>query len=462
MVIFFWKCSRILYCLPFQIHGVFEINIPKLLVGYTIHNDHVEIPIENSLDTSASCLLWFTISISPTIEIPETNVFCLDCTESEDLRKHIKKWSSEVRSLYPRRFVDPLICTEEGKRICITRLLESVPLPIDVAENLVTISKRFVSLISLVKPTFNPMSGFDGIWLNNRRILEGNICSPKDLGILLACYFINIGVNCWVVLGNGYPQYEVAYILYKSQANSIDFSLIDPCTGKTYSTNDVICPLLQIKAVFNQSNFYSNIQRETRIAFTNFDFKDSSCWMPLFSRRGYAPTGGFQEEDYIYRDPLKATEIQKNIERKIMKKINSWRSMRKTVWNRGFHSSMFNILRNLEADTTYDLPPENYLERIQGDFPGYKVCLFVQRFFLIFFFQIFGFTLNFPYSNLSAISDRIRSTGIHLNMHKEVEFATAVYIHSYPNNIMSVWVFLLSAIPHRSSVSQIFVSNKVP
>lgn len=297
----------------------------------------------------------------------------MDSTEPDDLKKHVRRWSAEVKQFYPKRYVNPLICTEEGKLICITRLLESVPLPIDVAENLMTISKRFVSLISLVKPAFNPMSGFEGVWLNNQRILEGNICSPKDLGILLACYFKNVGLHCWVVLGLGYPQYEVAYILYKSQANNIYYNLIDPCSGNVYSTNDVVCPLLQIKAVFNESNFYCNIQRETRIAFTSFDFSDSSCWLPLFSRTGYAPKGGFHENDYVYRDPLKTSEIQTNIERKIMKKINAWRSMRKTTWNRGFHSSMFNILRNLEADTTYDLPPENYLERLQGDFPNFKV-----------------------------------------------------------------------------------------
>lgn len=377
--------------LSFQVQGVFEINIPKLLVGYTTYTDHVEIPVDSSLDATSSCLLWFTMSITPTIAIPESNIFCLECSESEDLRKHIRRWSAEVKQLYPKRFVDPLICTEEGKRICITRILESIPLPIDVAENLLTISKRFVSLITLVKPTFNPMSGFEGVWLNNQRILEGNICSPKDLGILLACYFMNIGLNCWIVLGLGYPQYEVAYILFKSQVNNIYYNLIDPCSGKVYSTNDVLCPLLQIKSVFDQTNFYCNVQRETRIAFTSFEFSDSSCWLPLFSRRGYAPRGGFHENDYAYRDPLKTTDIQTNIERKIMKKINAWRSMRKTTWNRGFHSSMFNILRNLEADTTYDLPPENYLERLQSDFPGFKVTSFnFKELYQIFNFRSMG------------------------------------------------------------------------
>lgn len=51
------------------------------------------------------------------------------------------------------------------------------------------------------------------------------------------------------------------------------------------------------------------------------------------------------------------------------------------------------------------------------------------------------------YDNLSTIIERVKSTGIHLNTDNKVEFSIAVHIQPYPNNVLSVWVFLLSLIP---------------
>lgn len=51
------------------------------------------------------------------------------------------------------------------------------------------------------------------------------------------------------------------------------------------------------------------------------------------------------------------------------------------------------------------------------------------------------------YINLSSIVERIKSTGIHINTDDKVEFALAVHIQKYPNNILSVWIFLMSLTP---------------
>lgn len=66
----------------------------------------------------------------------------------------------------------------------------------------------------------------------------------------------------------------------------------------------------------------------------NFNLNDSSCWLPGFSKKNPAPLGGFQSLDYKYRLSFNIGELKYNIERKIMKKISAWRTMRKTIWNR--------------------------------------------------------------------------------------------------------------------------------
>lgn len=49
-----------------------------------------------------------------------------------------------------------------------------------------------------------------------------------------------------------------------------------------------------------------------------------------------------------------------------------------------------------------------------------------------------------PYTNIQSVIDAMYQTGIHSSEFPQTEFALAVYIHTYPNNILSVWVYLAS------------------
>lgn len=62
-------------------------------------------------------------------------------------------------------------------------------------------------------------------------------------------------------------------------------------------------------------------------------------------------------------------------------------------------------------------------------------------------FQVTGFTLNMKYTNLSSIVAEVKNTGIHLNLDNKVEFALSVYIKDYANNVISIWIFLMSLTP---------------
>lgn len=58
--------------------------------------------------------------------------------------------------------------------------------------------------------------------------------------------------------------------------------------------------------------------------------------------------------------------------------------------------------------------------------------------------QIEGFPIQMPYTNIQSVIDAMYQTGIHSSEFPQTEFALAVYIHPYPNNILSVWVYLAS------------------
>uniref|UniRef100_A0A2I3RR40 Coiled-coil and C2 domain containing 2B n=1 Tax=Pan troglodytes TaxID=9598 RepID=A0A2I3RR40_PANTR len=63
--------------------------------------------------------------------------------------------------------------------------------------------------------------------------------------------------------------------------------------------------------------------------------------------------------------------------------------------------------------------------------------------------QVTGFPIQMPYIDVQSIIDAVYQTGIHSAEFPQTEFALAVYIHPYPNNILSVWVYLASLVQHQ-------------
>ena len=57
----------------------------------------------------------------------------------------------------------------------------------------------------------------------------------------------------------------------------------------------------------------------------------------------------------------------------------------------------------------------------------------------IYLWQIFGVPLHAAYSNMESLSDLLYATGLH--RHHGTEFTLTVYIHPYPNKILSVFVY---------------------
>lgn len=65
------------------------------------------------------------------------------------------------------------------------------------------------------------------------------------------------------------------------------------------------------------------------------------------------------------------------------------------------------------------------------------------------FIQVTGFPIQMPYTDVQSVIDAVYQTGIHSSEFPQTEFALAVYIHPYPNNILSVWVYLASLAQHQ-------------
>ena len=62
--------------------------------------------------------------------------------------------------------------------------------------------------------------------------------------------------------------------------------------------------------------------------------------------------------------------------------------------------------------------------------------------------QVTGFPIHLRYSDIQHIVSTVERTGIHLCEDQKVEYALAVYVHPYPNDVLSVWLYIASLVPN--------------
>ena len=62
--------------------------------------------------------------------------------------------------------------------------------------------------------------------------------------------------------------------------------------------------------------------------------------------------------------------------------------------------------------------------------------------------HIYGYPINISYTDTDALIEALHNTDVHNVDDPSAEFALSVYLHPYPNNIISVWVYV-AALPKK-------------
>ncbi|XP_050101175.1 coiled-coil and C2 domain-containing protein 2A [Anopheles aquasalis] len=441
-----------------RLEGTFEIKTPPILFGYdrqqqqqqqqSSQQGYPTTELQESYGTAAMMAfigssgttnlpdvrelthVSLFISLEPPVERPSIDTGGLECAELDQVSARVSLWYQEYRHEFPARaIVSPMVTLLGGKRVCATRLLGPLPVPFPIDEKSEMMIRRYVSLIP-VHHTIDPCSQLSGIWLTNKEILTMMCASPKDLGVLLVCFYLELGYDVWLIFGNSVLMGDGTFVLLLDGG---EYFIVDPCSGRKYSSTDTYCPLSRIYLIVGTDNIWGNIQKENRVFLTQLDVRKSGFWRALFNRFNEPPTGCVQEVAFPFQEALPVRDLQRTIERKLMRKISTWRTHRKTVWNRYINEQLRGTLISLEQDTCLEVDTDRYVVEEFGQmFVSYKIN---------------GFPINMPYTNLSSIVAQVKGTGIHLNSEADVEFALGVHIKPYPCNVYSVWVFLMSLVP---------------
>ncbi|KAF7632953.1 CC2D2AN-C2 domain-containing protein [Meloidogyne graminicola] len=289
-----------------KMDGYLSLQLPLFYTGYKIPSFD-EIPTTLRIRLSIDSPL-FTPIINPSEHLKNE---LIGETDNNNIIINCLKFQSKFCQHFPLRRINTLAINSCGKKIIICQFLREIIPPIQIINLFNLQPKKAVKLASKITSSipliFEKNFNFLPIWLTVEEVVRIGYACPDELGILLCCWLMGLGLNCYVILGSTLSNGpNCAFVLIKF--NDGEQWLIDPISGFYFSPTNPNCPLLSIGTVFNSKNIFINIQNGENPCQLNFDFSKKNCWSTIFGKEENLIS---IQSEYLIYEPIK--EIDSNL-----------------------------------------------------------------------------------------------------------------------------------------------------
>ena len=465
-----------------KVEGTFRLNAPDVVLGYNrkamkvvdpgsnqayIDDENAENNIQDDgaggdtdrttvpprgptrdqlvMDAEESTYVKIMATLEPLLVAPPKDSFTSVSGEKPLLVNYCKTWVERtlgISKFTNKRVVEVLVPDMHGCKWMVTRFLKALEPPPGC--NTVLKCVHFVSMIPFLEDWQAFVGDYD-MWCTSQQFLDILAGDWEEHATLLANYFMflsdqdpeNMGADVYLVLGSGIPEGETVYVMRRDHKDQ-DVTMWNASTGVAYTLEDEKCPLLDIGCIVNKENVWANVQKFGRPSEVSLDFNDKMSWKPLFGDRFPWPEGGLpslQEKRLHYTTPSTsfAEELQDELTETLKRDIRRWR--RGATGFKGETSNRLRaLLETLEACKRGEatLGHREHLLRLERASGNREMS---------------GLPLNFSFTDLQEVISKVKSTGVHLCMHPQVDFALAVRVFPYHSNVLSVWVYFAALTP---------------
>uniref|UniRef100_A0A061S480 Coiled-coil and c2 domain-containing protein 2a-like n=1 Tax=Tetraselmis sp. GSL018 TaxID=582737 RepID=A0A061S480_9CHLO len=269
-----------------QIDGTFPLEIPAMMAGYK--------PAERSLPT-----IKLSLCFMPRLEVPLfTPKEELRSSESDVIVRHAFDWLSELNAIKQcqRRFIKAMAVDASGRAALLCRYVGmawELPPGYDNSEQSLPRLARLVAQVPFLQDNEMRTKRHD-VWTTCAKFLELGVGDNEEHATLLSGYFTALNVKNFIVLGTSINFAEDIWVLTVQgvgagrsdpsgqQLDTSKLLLWSPLSGRSYSVDSEICPLIEVGVLFDDANIWANIQIDGHPKNVNWDLTQPGSWKPFF------------------------------------------------------------------------------------------------------------------------------------------------------------------------------------